>query len=401
MGLWLKWEKQFMQAKEPNLQQIHQRILSEIQEGITQESCNSLASLLNQTINNNMFDEFGPQLLQKVVEASNISEAELGDISFATNKKGGRMGLKITSTATQNAWSEFRKYASSLTKEEKELEKNMDDSKYKQLMTYAQSLEGKLNHIRGQILESFLKAAKNTFIDMSTDIAANSTNELLDNFIKGLPKTLRATTSDDLTHTQGSQSQNVEVVIGEQYIKTISSQGKVDETLPSPFLDQQILNISAKNYTRISNINILAGGSLLGLLSQGMSQKENKYVYNAFTIPSSNWVSVNVNQLKKIFATQALIGQKKNETKADVLVLSFNNRKNPITVISISSLLKEICKSNNIDFAFTFNPEILSAVPLGNGTARQETIFSKVADLKMNVTLNKTVLSAKYISNLI
>jgi hypothetical protein len=68
----------------------------------------------------------------------------------------------------------------------------------------------------------------------------------------------------------------------------------VDTEVPSPFLDGTKWFASAKNYSSLRDIELLGKGSIIGLISQGFNSKESKYIYNAFTIPESNWTSVNM-----------------------------------------------------------------------------------------------------------
>ena len=414
MSLFLQWKEQFEKAGPgPDLASIYDKLNTQIK-GPSQSQCNFVAELLNQVIQENSFDEYANEILRQIEKASSsLSENSL-QLSESSNN------FKITSKEVGRAWAAFYAKEKEIEENEKMLKNTQGAyNELEQLKKIALSANAKLNQARGQFLESFLHGFSLILQGELNSVANNAVGSLLAEFNQGVKnndvqllsglvdlgmKTI--VSSRDLSKTEGSlRGGSVDVVIGEEKIKTISSQQKVDVTIPSPFLDGVDWYVSAKNYSTLRNINILGKGSLVGLISQqGMTASESKYMYNALTIPSSKsgWVSSNMDQMKKIFALQALTGQKATENKANVLCLTINDRKKPFRIISIPSLLEKIFEKNSTmaKSAFIFNPELESSLPIGDTDARDASIFNALNNFVVSVELSKAVLTLQYINQL-
>ena len=400
MAIWLQWEAQFKRAKEPNLEKARKRLMNQIQGKNIQKECNTMASILNQIIHSNDFDNFSNQLLQKIIQSSNIDTNSLGDINFKTNR-GKSAGFALKSSEASAKWAQFYSLSNSMSKEQQRMMLADPNSQLSQIKLEAQRLSGKLTSLKGQILESFLYAIGAAVEAEAIDMAENRATEIVVDLIKTKLPNILISGGEDLIKTQGSKSSSINITIGDTFIKKISSQGKVDTEVPSPFLDGTKWFASAKNYSSLRDIELLGKGSIIGLISQGFNSKESKYIYNAFTIPESNWTSVNMHQLKQIFAIQALIGQKADEVKANVLVLSINNNKNPIRVISTYALLDKIFNDTKMSHtAFKFNPQLESLLPTGDSSARQQQPNNILNNMVISISLNRSAVTAKYISQL-
>ena len=395
MSIWLQWQAQFNAAQPPQLQKIRDKLISQIEGQNIQQECNVLSNILNQIANDASFESFNKELLQQVLLASNSSMIkELGEISF---KKNSAFGLK--SSVIAEKWQQCRILSAQMTEEQRKKELSDPNSTISKLRAEAYSLLSKLNKIKGQYLESYLQALSHTFQGEAIGVAEQSAKNIVLDFVKQKIPNMVLTPED--TITQGQQSSTIDVIIGNEYLKTITSQNKVDVTIPSPFLNGTTWYASAKNYSNLRDIELLGKGSLIGLISQGFGPgKESKYVYNAFTIPESDWTSVNIHQLKQIFAAQALIGQKNSETKANVLVISINTNKNSIRAISTYALLEKMFNDTVIENGFKFNPILEATLPIGDGGARLNEPDKILNKMTISIALNRQVIMAKYIATL-
>lgn len=394
MSLWLKWRAQFEAATPPSLESIHRNLYQEIN-SVSQADCNSMATILNNLIKDFSFSKYANDLVEQIIIASNsLDESMIGEIGV---KEGS---LKIQSKALSSAWADYRTIQNQLKQTTDPLLYSQGLESLQSAKAKALSISGKLNSLRGQLLESFLQNIGQILQQELPDLVNAGTNEALNELLKN---NLQISGDLNLTQTQGQTRSSVDIVIGDEFIKTISSQNKVDVTIPSPFSDGHEWFISAKNYSSLMhNIHLLSNASLIGLISQGMPASANKYVYNALTIPSaqSGWLSANLNQIKKIFAIQALAGQKASEIKANVLCLSLGNVKDPIRFISIGSLLSDVFNSDLTDQAFIFSPQLETSLPLGDGEARQESIFEALNNFTVSVELSKDFMKLNYLRKL-
>jgi hypothetical protein len=120
----------------------------------------------------------------------------------------------------------------------------------------ALSLQGRLSGLSGQAFESLLQVLIPVVKDSVNDIATATVNDL----IGILDKTVKI-------ETLGTKNEAISFFIGEDEVK-ISAQGKIDVAARSPFIgEKDLLNISAKNYSKLRDIHLLSGGSVVGLIS--------------------------------------------------------------------------------------------------------------------------------------
>ena len=401
MSLWLQWQKQFSQATPPVLQKVRDNLLQQIEGQNIQAECNMLSQSLNSLIRSVEFQQFGNELLNTIVTNSNIDLSSLGQISFKTSK-GMNQNLALKSAAASAKWREFSNLANTMSKEQKKMELANPESSLAIKRAEALSLNGKLNHIKKQLMESLLLAVNNTFATEVIEVAEQGATNALTELLKtNLPNVL-VTGGEDLLRTQGSETGQVKVVIGDTYLKTITTQKKVDVTVQSPFLNGSKWYMSAKNYSTLRDIDLLSKGSLIGLISQGFDARGAKYVYNAFSIPDSDWTSVNMHQLKQIFAIQALTGQKAGEVKSNVLVLSLNDRVNPIRIVSTYALLQRVFNDTQMqNTAFKFSPELSNTIPVGTSNSRKNEPNKLLNNIAVSIALNRSTIMARYVATLV
>lgn len=354
-----------------------------------------LTQLLNQLAHDSSFQNFSQQILNKTIEAVNFDTSALGEIEI---KQGQGFGLKSSEISAK--WQQCAILAKQMSEEQRKKEFANPDSQISILRAEALSLMGKLNSIKGQFLENYLQAMSAIFKTETKAVGQQAAINTIADFVKQQIPNMKITS--DITLTQGQQTSSIDVIIGDEYIKTVTSKGKVDVVMNSPFMDGQKWYVSAKNYAHLRDIDLLGNGSLIGLISQAFGPgKESKYVYNAFTIPDSNWTSVNMHQLKQIFAIQALTGQKNEEIKSNVLVLSINTNKNPIRVISTYALLEKVFNDTNMaQNGFKFRPELESVLPIGSGGARMNRPDLILNQMSVSIALNRSALTAKYVTSL-
>ena len=400
MSLWLQWQKQFSQAKPPALQKVRDNLLQQIEGQNIQAECNMLSQTLNSLIRSVEFQQFGNDLLNTIVANSNIDLSSLGQISFKTSK-GMNQNLALKSSAASAKWREFSTLASTMSQEQKKMELANPESSLAIKRAEALSLNGKLNHIKKQLMESLLLAVNNTFEAEAIEVAEQGATNTLAELLKTKLPNILISGGEDLLHTQGSETGQVRVVIGETYLKTITTQKKVDVTVQSPFLEGSKWYISAKNYSTLRDIDLLSKGSLIGLISQSFDARGAKYIYNAFSIPESDWTSVNMHQLKQIFAIQALTGQKAGEIKSNVLALSLNDRTNPIRIISTYALLQKVFNDTQMqNVAFKFSPELSNTVPVGTSGSRKNEPNKLLNNIAISIALNRSAITASYVATL-
>ena len=389
-SFWLQWQKQFENyGHQPNLKDYHNEMMKQIS-GISQRECNIVAKALNQALSSlsTENDQWFQQLNQAVVNANNFSE---NDLIIDEN-------FKITTTLAKNAWNEYNKLNKEFYAIPEELRTQAQIDQLSDAKTLAFSLQGKINKFKGQILETFLASLRNTFINVASEVVINNANDLIEKFAQGI----KTADFKSIKSTEGSQkNKDISLTINDTNFTMRGAQQKVDVTLPSPFKNQQQWRISAKNYSSLKNVHLLSGGSFLRLVYSGISP-QNKYTFkfllNALTIPSADWTKQNIDWLKKIFMIQAISGGQLNNM-ANVMVITINTSKNPFRIISIQALLNDIFESNNLK-AIIFTPNLDSILPLGNMQARNEASLEAIRNLKVNASLNKSLLSLSYLTQL-
>lgn len=388
--LWLQWEKQYKKYKKDNdcsnkLKDVHKEMLRQINLTESQAECNAIANKFNHLIHQNGFDNFQQNLLKKLNEEMQFDINGENKVSFI-----GKNNFRITSQRLEINKQEYLNQLKRFqgTKEELVQVLNDKESDLYKLKKAVDSENGRLNTIRGQVLESFFKIVSELGNETINKMAEDKLEELM-----GLLN-IQLLNSKKLSQTKGNDTESINVEINDELIKVISSKIKVDVTLPSPMGGKEEWHSSIKNYSAVRDISLVSNASVIGMISQGMKGNGSlqKYVYNAFTIPSDKGEaldSASLNNLKKMFIIQALSGQKVEETKANVLILSINNSKNPIRIISIPLLYKVGLEDLKLGL-FKFKPEIEEMLPAYNEkTSRPENVFDMVNALTVSVELSK------------
>lgn len=388
---WLQWQKQFEEeGKAPSLIAAHQILMSKLN-GPTQQECNMVADALNMAISSlsTENDEWYLSLQSAISE----SMPNLTDLQIKDN-------FQTTTPALSKAWQEYSKLQWANKKALAQgLEMPYDIDTLNKAKKMALTLQGSVSRAKGQTLETFLAGLQETFRTIAENMITDSA-ESLANFLKQGIQNADFTT---VTNTEGLlRNETITLNIDDEKFVLKGAQQKVDITLPSPFSGQSDWRITAKNYSIQKDVHLLSGGSFLRLLYYGVQPTNNdsfKFLLNALTIPSSNWTSANLNQLKKIFMIEAISGGQ-IDNLANVMVITLNNLKKPFRIISIPDLLTFIFKKNHLD-AFIFEPILEKALPIGDKNARTEQDLEAIRNFTVNVTLSKSVLTLQYLKQLV
>lgn len=381
--VWNKKSKPYAQYE-----QIKKKMLSNIAY-IKQEDANILAGQLNQMIANASFSD--QKIMQHLLNKlpSVIKRGAQEGISNLEVKPG----MKVTSSESSVAWVQYYTAYNRLKAEENMTEQQLrNNEELNTLRRVAQQAQGKISNIQGDIFEAFLQEAVPLLAEKTKQLGENELNQLIGDLKKSIE-------SKSIIETQGNESETITFQFGEDSIK-ISSKGKIDVSLPAPFLSTDFpLNISAKNYRNLQAIHLLGGGSVLGLISQWPTSENNKnYFVNALTIYDAPEKLLQYG--KMLFAIQSLAGHKGQKEMANVLILNIGNKKtNPIRIISIGALLQNL-GLENIDSIFTM--KYSSQIPLfSQGSIRTKKEFTKrIKSLTLDTTLNKQILYMSYINKL-
>lgn len=375
---------QFSSLPQPSLQKARDKMMNSINLQSDQAALNSLSKLLNQIVNDNKFTEnnIAEKILNRLPQLiDQESERAIQDLKITQN-------MKVYTEESVAAWSVY----SSLAKNYKTaldngindlaLSKQVDEAKSRAL-----ALQGRLSGLSGQAFESLLQVLLPLVKDNVQDVASTTVNEL----VQILDKT-------DKISTAGTKNTTISFLVDEEEVR-ISSQGKIDVYTESPFLgDSEILKISAKNYSKLRDIHLLKGGSVVGLISQWPIENNIKnYYYNALGV----WhPDTYLQEARLLFNIQALAGKGDNDL-ANVLILNVQSRKNPISVISIKSLLQGI-EANPIEGQSAFNMKFNSLPAYSEGEMRKDKkeFTSRLSKITLDTSLNKAYLQLKYISQL-
>ena len=382
--IWSKNQEQYYKSYE----NAKNKLLKSI-DNFSQDKANNLAQVLNKIINSQSFssEKISQQILSKLPYIINKSEEQaLSNLNINNN-------FKVNTKTLNKTWQDYYQKVNSYKKIENLTIKEINQKEDVQsLLVSALSQQGQLNKIQGDVFEAFLQE----LIPYLRQKIENFTEDQINPIINSLSKNL---TSKAYIKTQGSQHESIEFVFEDEKIK-ISSQGKIDVSVPSPFLDNNFpLKISAKNYNSLKNIHLLGGASVIGLVSQWpITQKAKQYFLNGLT----TWRSSTPEQLLQygriLIAIQSLAGKTGNSNAmSNVLILNVrNNTKNPIRVLSIKELLKQL-DLNNVDdmFMIKFIPQLQL---FKEGESRTKEQFKeRLTALRVDTTLNKKYL---YLSNL-
>ena len=375
---------QFASIPQPSLQKTKELMMDKINLEADQAQLNTLSTMLNQIVRSEQFEtsHIAEKILERLPQiVDRGGESAIQNLSITNN-------MKVYTPESSAAWQTYgtlaKQYKQVLDQglEDLSLAQQVDDAKRAAL-----SLQGRLSGLSGQAFESLLQVLIPVVKDSVNDVATASINEL----VGVLDKTMRI-------ETQGTKNEAITFFIGEDEVK-ISSQGKIDVTAESPFIgENDLLKISAKNYGKLRDIHLLSGGSVVGLISQWPTDNETKnYYYNALGVWSPHTY---LQEARLLFAIQSLAGRGDSDL-ANILILNIRSRTNPISVISIKSLLKGI-ETNPIAGQTAFNMKFNSLPAYAHGELRtdDEEFRNRLSKITLDTTLNKAYLMTKYISQL-
>ena len=375
---------QFASIQQPSLQEAKEKMMERLHLEADQAQLNSLSAMLNQIVRSEQF------------ETSHIAEKILERLPQIVDKGGEEAiqnlsitkDMKVYTPESSAAWQKYGQ----LSKQYKQiLDQGLEDlslaNEVNDAKRAALSLQGRLSGLSGQAFESLLQVLIPVVKDSVNDIATATVNDL----IGILDKTVKI-------ETLGTKNEAISFFIGEDEVK-ISAQGKIDVAARSPFIgEKDLLNISAKNYSKLRDIHLLSGGSVVGLISQWPTDNDVKnYYYNALGVWSPHTY---LQEARLLFAIQSLAGRGDSEL-ANILILNIRSRTNPISVISIKSLLRGI-ETNPIANQTAFNMKFNSLPAYAHGELRtdDEEFKNRLSKITLDTTLNKAYLMTKYISQL-
>lgn len=368
------------------------KMISQI-ENYSQSDAKKLEDILNQIISSDGFND-------------NIASQLVGKLDSVV-RRGGEQGiykigdnLKVSTPELSAAWAQYHKTLNMYKNDATLAAAGISaEEKAKPLLKQALALQGSLNTIQGDALEGFLQ--------MVLPIVESKVQEVGDVGVESIMAELETAlkTTQGTIKTLGAQNRTMEVELDDQKW-SIKSQGKVDVSVPAPSIGKDFaMQITAKNYSSLRDVSLLGGGSAAGLISQWpVSTAARDHFYNALTVWEGPEQILAAG--RTLFGIQSLIGAGKEEIKANVMILNIRSNKNPIRVISLSALLKDILKQNSNSeigsgnpFRVEFNPS-LQLFKKSEGARIEEEFVSRVRNLKVDTHLNKAYLHASYLSGL-
>lgn len=329
-------------------------------------------------------------------------------------KKGLQIGanFKITSQESETAWAKYNAAADKYRKKGMKKEDIDKLDEIEPLLKNAQSLSGALNKLQGDIFEGFLHILSLSIQDTVNDFVEEKINDMEDkvltNYINNISKSIannfeikikELEQKNEKIKTLGSETRELEAELGDE-IWTISSQGKTDVQLKSPFIKSEELNVSAKNYSKISDISLLSSGSIIGLVSQwDVKKKARDIFYNGLTVWQTPYDLLQKGEV--IMSVQALVGTgiKKNsqEILSNCLIINISSAsiKSRIRVIPFPPLINYIIDNqNNINkyFITKYQPQLQL---FKHGEIRHEQDFQeRIKSLKVGIELKSAALYA-------
>lgn len=368
----LQWWHRYawQNASQPvvELESARQKLMSEIQLNADSTKLQSLEDILNNIMTSNTFNKAAQEVLNKI--PTKIDSA----INVTKN-------LGVTTAESEDLWSQYK---TKLSHYENNLAQGINDlsevAEVEAAKKRAISLQSSLNNLRGQVLESSL--------DILLPLITTSSNTMIDQTIDNMLETIKGKKD---VKTKGSTSNDIEYYLDEEKV-TISTQGKIDVEAKSPFIgEDDILKISAKNYSRIRNIHLLSGASVAGLISQWPTNNEvQNYYYNAL-----GYGTVEVfNAAKLLIGTQALAG-KGGEDLSNILILNVRNREKPIKVISIRQLLETIGQQQ-LGEPFIIDYHGLPSLGADEEVSSAQEFAQKAKKVTVNVQLARAYIANEY-----
>lgn len=379
---WLiRFEKQNELVKDSvsgQLQKVREKMIKNLNITMTQNDCKILQENLNRLITTTGFEKISKELLSQIT-GGNI-EIDLK----STNNIGG---LQLAN----KRWKEYYDYRNQLLKQGESIENNAQLHQY---LSSALSLQATLSAIKGQMFESILKAISEVGSTTATSISDINIDQILSHIQN--PNFSYKTEGEQRSKMTGT----VNLGNGMNYTVNASSQDKVDVnfSFSTPNGEEyKNIGVSAKNYSTLTNIHILSSSPVMSLISQwlGTSISLNKSMLNIMSSRDNPNYSKILDETKKIFAIQALAGQKQQEQKADILIVNTNSGQNPIRVLSISSMLGSIA-NQSIENSFIFKFQGIVRVPRTPPSVALEETFNQ----KITVELRKDALKLSYLNQL-
>lgn len=383
MSVMLKMIKfqEFEAMSKPPLQKVKDTMMNKINLQADQEQLKNLSTKLNQIVLDQSFKD------NKIYDKIFNRIPQIVEGGFNNVKIGAKGGVYTDESLRK--WQEYKALSTEYNNlknqkiENLTLAQQRDDALHEAL-----SLQGSLNSLQGQAFESLLQ----TLLPL---VSAN-VEELSEEVVNSLLETIE---SKSVIKTKGSDTNTITIDIDGEKVK-ITSQGKIDVEASSPFIaDSDFLKVSAKNYSKLRDINLLSKGSVVGLISQWPTTNEVKnYYYNALGVWHPDTF---LQEARFIFGIQSLAGRGGDESElANILILNIRSRNNPISVVSIKSLLQDIDsnpRANDEAFKMIFN-----TLPVFNqGEERSSDEFrKKVTAVTLDTSLNKAYLTLNYLKHL-
>lgn len=315
---------------------------------LTQSEAKKLQDILNAIYTSDKFNEnVANNLLQRL---SSYAESSIASSLRASER------MKVTTKKLSEAWRNYYIKLDSFKKMNEEfvdiIGQENPELEVRSYLREALSLQGRVSKIQGDLFEAFLQFA--------VPIIQNTSSDTIDKTVDDL---IQSINNAEKIKTLGNRNREepIEFELNDRYY-SIKSQGKTDVSVEAPLFNNKTLNISAKNYGKLRDIAMVTGASLAGMVSQWPTSDEAKsYYFNSLSVWETQTNILNI--AHKILAIQAISGTSNKELKSNVLILNINSKgiKNPIRVISIPALLKQILELDEDleqSFYVKYSPQI-------------------------------------------
>ena len=386
-------EKQ-AQAAIQNLQQVREELIAQIRSAKNTKALMELEQGLNYIFTNQRMEKMSQKIFDNLSFTADKALAEMAPNSkqLSVRYKQGTDSAKLLNETRS-------KYYDAIAKNEKLMKAGKDiivsSSDLKAMSAKIKSLQVPLNRITGAMFENLLQMAVPVISGVAADKSGEIIDKQIDAILKGISTETRAKKS---IKTMGSEHIKLDFMIDDDKVHW-SGTGKIDVRAKSPLFDEtaEVLDISAKSYSSLTNITLLTG-KVLPLIASwpaATAQTQN-YFYNALRFQSPGEY---LQHTRLIFGIQSLIGIDPRGDRAGVLITYIRNRTtNPIVVHSIAQLVADITQSGGKiskgaeSILATFTPTL----PLSAHQKPQD--FSAAAQkLTIHTQLNKQYLALEYL----
>lgn len=368
------WYQSYSKMRQaPKFDIVKDKILSQIATTREIVEAQKVANALNQI----------HQGLQNFPENYNLSEL----LAQKMEKKNILEGLTFDSTSL-NVKSLIRE---NLVKELKNVENSIKSyeitskeytelvEKKSMMIKNIQSIDGRLNKIRGDILEGFLQYA----MSYATQEIEINAEKILTEMTQELIASTNLKTIGSFSQPSGGKM-------------SVLSQGKIDVSIKGP--NEEIWNISAKNYASQKDLHLLAGANGAAIIGVWETYDSNlaNYYRNAISVRAPGDKNINnlIEESKMIIGIQALTSQKTSGF-VNYLIVYVRSRKNPFVVIPLKQYLNKIMEKPNKDFPFKlewrakFGDEDRTTLPILRGEEKRS---PKIAERALNTFQIKSVM---------